>query len=100
MILLLRAAMVGVRPNIRIATAQDFRIARYCKAYQYKLLDKAEFPGDLNGFRLFNNSDPLVCTSLIMWSMLKIFSSILDELLTYSFMIHNEFRIFWWEDFI
>ena len=92
--------MVGVRPNIRIATAQDFRIARYCKAYQYKLLDKAEFPGDLNGFRLFNNSDPLVCTSLIMWAMLKIFSSILDELLTYSFMIHNEFRIFWWEDFI
>ena len=61
LILLMRAAMVGMRSNIRTAMAYDTKIVRYSMARLINinsLIRLNSLETNPNGLRLFNNSDP------------------------------------------
>ena len=61
LILLMRAAMVGMRSNIRTAMAHDTKIVRYSMARLINinsLIRLNSLETNPNGLRLFNNSDP------------------------------------------
>ena len=91
-ILLIRAAMVGIRPNIRTAMAHDTKIVicSMTRLININFLNRLNsLETNPNGLRLFNNSDPLVCTSLSMWSILKTFPRIFDEPQAYCSKIHD-----------
>lgn len=91
-ILLMRAAMVGVRRNIRMATMHDTRMARYSIARLINinsLIRLNYIETNPNGLRMFNISDSNVedISQHVRW--------------TDSIFFHNsQFRIFWWEDLI
>ena len=97
-ILLMRAAMVGVRPNISTATAQDIRIVR-CLIVRLininSLIRLNSLETNPNGLRFFWSPGFYITEHLV-----HVEDIILDEPLAHFRMTHSEFRIFWWEDFI
>ena len=97
-ILLMRAAMVGVRLNISTATAQDIRIVR-CLIVRLininSLIRLNSLETNPNGLRFFWSPGFYITEHLV-----HVEDIILDEPLAHFCMTHSEFRIFWWEDFI
>ena len=91
-ILLMRAAMEGIRLNIKTATTQDIMSARYLINSLIRLNSLATNPNLTILFLQF-------VTSPRIMSMLKTLPSILLELLAHSCKTHSEFRIFWWENY-
>ena len=97
-ILLMRAAMEGVRLNIKTATTQDIMSARYLIAR----ITKINSLNRLNSLATNPNLTILFLqfvTSPRIMSMLNTLPSILLERLAHSCKTHSEFRIFWWENY-
>ena len=99
----MKAAIEGVRPNIRTTTIQDIIRVKYSIATLIRinfLIFENSLEMNPKGLGSLNNFVTLVCTSLRIPSILKIFPSTLLEPLEHSFITHSKFMMFWWEDFI